>query len=166
MKLHSERLIHNWILQNYTNCLEIESEILPPNDKKPVVTKNNIGTVHIQLENYTKAVEHFQEILETEQNLSEYPSSNPALGVTSWNIVCAFYQQRQLTQALKYFRKYESIVTHKVNLILHDLRVKQCKDWIQRIEDELSKEPHQLQKGHGPDPWLMSHPYNMNFTFE
>jgi tetratricopeptide (TPR) repeat protein len=88
-ELHSERLIHNWIvndwnfthhiasvcrkkehylqaLQNYTNFLETESEILPPNDKKLLVTKNNIGIVHIQLENYTKAVEHFEEIFETE----------------------------------------------------------------------------------------------------
>ncbi|CAF4015774.1 unnamed protein product, partial [Rotaria sp. Silwood1] len=64
-------------LQNYTYCFDIESEILPPNDRKLLVTTNNIGIVHIQLENYTKAIEHFHEILETEQNLSEYRSSNP-----------------------------------------------------------------------------------------
>jgi tetratricopeptide (TPR) repeat protein len=153
-------------LQNYTNCLEIELEILLPNDKKLLITKNNIGIVHIQLENYTKAIEHFQKIFETEQNLFEYPNSNPALAVIYWNLACAFYQQRQLVEALQYFRKCESIVTNKVNLILHGLRVKECKDWIQRIEDELSKESHQIQKGYGPDPWLMSHPYNMSFTFE
>ncbi len=150
-------------LQNYTNCLEIELEILPPNDKKLLVTKNNIGVVHIQLENYTKAIEHFQEILETEENSCEYPSSNATLAVVYWNLACAFYQQKQLTECLKNFRKCESILTSELNLILFDQNAKKCKDWIQRIEYELSRETHQIRKGYGPDPWLMCHPYNMSF---
>jgi hypothetical protein len=153
-------------LQNYTNCLEIELEILPSNDKKILITKNNIGVVHIQLENYNKAIEHFQEIFQTEQNLSEYSSTNLFLAITFWNLACAFYQQRQLAEALNYFRKCESIVTSKVNIILHDLRVKECKSWIQRIEDELQKEPHKIRKGYGPDPWLMCHPYKQSFILE
>ncbi len=77
-----------------------------------------LRVVHIQLQNYTKAIEHFQEILETEGNSCEYPSSNATLAVVYWNLACAFYQQKQLTECLKNFRECESILTSEVNLIL------------------------------------------------
>ncbi|UJR11654.1 hypothetical protein I4U23_015835 [Adineta vaga] len=153
-------------LENYTNCLDIESEILRMNDKKLLITKNNIGVVHIHLKNFTKAIEYFQKMLETEQILSQYPSSNMNLAVVYWNLTCAFYQQRQLTEALRYCRKCENIITSKLILVLHESEAKKCQDWIQRIEDELSKEPHRVRNGYGPDPWTMCHPYMMSTDLE
>ncbi|CAF4009557.1 unnamed protein product, partial [Rotaria sp. Silwood2] len=46
-----------------------------------------------------------------------------------------------------------------VNLIFYDLQAKECKNWIQRVEDELLKQLDQIRKGYESGPWLMRHPY-------
>jgi tetratricopeptide (TPR) repeat protein len=153
-------------LQNYTNCLDIQLEVLPPDDKKLLVTKNNIGIIHIHLENYTQAIKHFQEVFQTEKNLSTNLGTDPILALTYWNLACAFYRQRQLAEAHEYLKKCENIFCSQINIVLYESSAQECKDWIQRVEDELSKEPHQIRKGYGPDPWVMSYPNNMTFTLE
>ncbi|CAF1259604.1 unnamed protein product [Adineta steineri] len=152
-------------LHNYTTCLDIESEILLKDDKKKLITKNNIGVVHIHLKNFTKAIEYFQ-MLETEQILSQYSSSNVNLAVVYWNLACVFYQQRHLTEALSYCRKCENIVTSRLIFVLHESKAKMCQDWIQRIEDELSKEQYQIRNGYGPNPWIICHPYMTSANLE
>lgn len=153
-------------LENYTNCLKIELEIFSSNDIRLFITKNNIGVVYIHLENYTKAIEHFQEIIEISTNLCDDPSINIHLAINYWNLACDFYQQRKLEEALNYLRECENIVSHKLHIVYHSLQVTHCKNWIQRIEGEISTESHQILKGYGPDPWSICHPYSINSMLE
>ncbi|CAF0844960.1 unnamed protein product [Adineta steineri] len=153
-------------LQNYTNCLEIETEILPPDDNNLLITKNNMGVVYIKLEDYTEAIELFQEVITTKDDSSQYLSNNPLVALIYWNLACAFYQQGQLTEALKHFRNCESTAAFRLKGIFHERQVKECKDWIHRIEEELSKESFHIWKGYEPDTWTACHPYNMSFTLK
>ncbi|CAF1031871.1 unnamed protein product [Adineta steineri] len=151
-------------LQNYTSCLDIETEILPPDDNNLLITKNNMGVVYIKLEDYTEAIELFQEVITTKDDSSEYLSNNPLVALIYWNLACAFYQQGQLTEALKHFRNCESTAAFRLKGIFHERQVTECKDWIHRIEEELSKESFHIWKGYEPDTWTACHPYNMSFT--
>ncbi|CAF4819848.1 unnamed protein product [Rotaria socialis] len=150
--------------ENYTNCLQIESEILRPNDVKLLITKNNIGIVYILQGSYAKATEHFHEILVVDDTvLTSSGSTSIFLAVIHWNLACAFYHRRQCAQALECLRQCSRIINSKPNIVFQGSKAKDCEYWIQSIESVLSNEPNQLQKRYTPDPWSMCHPYEVSF---
>lgn len=155
---------HEYIqsLNNYTNCWKIESEILPPDDIKLLITRNNIGIVFILQGNYSRAIEYFQEILVYGNTSVILSDTSILLAVIEWNMACAFYYKRQFIEALNWLRKCTSIVTSQLNVILNGFRARECKDWIQGIEQELLKEPCQVQKRYIPDPWPICHRYHLD----
>ena len=97
--------LYSEALQNYTICLDIQLEILPFDGHKLLITKNNLGVIYIHLNNSTKAIEHFQELIQTGENFFPHPTLYLNLALVYWNLACAFYQQKELTQALQYLTK-------------------------------------------------------------
>ena len=64
-------------------------------------------------------------------------------------MACAFYQQRQLADALEYLQECENIASHNLNIVHHSQNAELCKTWIQRIEDEMTTDVHQIPKIYG-----------------
>ena len=154
-------------LNNYKNCLQIELEIYAnDDDQKLLITKNNIGVVYIYLEKYTEAIQYFQEMIETEENSSRNRSTNQNLALAYWNMACALYRQKQLEQALEYSEKCQHIMTADPVIIFHEPEAKQCQEWIERIRNDCVKQPIQIRKGYGPEPWRIVHPYRPNFDLD
>jgi len=166
-------------LNNYKNCLQIELEIYAndddkkeleiyanDDDKKLLITKNNIGVVYIYLEKYTEAIQYFQEMIETEENSSRNRSTNQNLALAYWNMACALYRQRQFEKALEYSEKCQHILTADLVIIFHEPEAKECQEWIERIRNDCVKQPIQIRKGYGPEPWRIVHPYRPTFDLD